>query len=166
MNLDKYNIIAIDPGSQGGIAERIGDAVTCRPFPKSMTDFRDYVKTTLSLMYNDEVVFVVEDVPKFVAGERTSVSSMATLHENFGYIKGVIDANHCTLMLIKPQAWQKIVGAGNKKAYGTRWKAHLKDLAARRFPTISDRVTLKTADALLILASVLDYTNPKKGNQK
>jgi hypothetical protein len=41
------------------------------------------------------------------------------------------------------------LGLGVKKTYGTRWKAHLKERAQALYPHLT--VTLKTADALLIL---------------
>lgn len=168
MKLHDYkHIVAIDPGSNGGIVyydasvEGQEPCVNCKAFPHSMTDFRNFIDGLLGQV-GEQVLFVVEDVPKFVAGERTSVASMATLHENFGYIKGIIDANHQPLVLLRPQAWQKAVDAGNRKAYGKRWKPHLKDLAARRFPELGKAITLKTADALLILAAVIDNPNTKK----
>jgi hypothetical protein len=52
--------------------------------------------------------------------------------------------------LITPQKWQKKLGLGTSKGLTpTQWKNKLKAEAQRLFPDI--RVTLKTADALLIL---------------
>jgi hypothetical protein len=50
---------------------------------------------------------------------------------------------------VPPQRWQKTIQAGTSKTHGTRWKAHLKQLAQQRQPGIL--ITLKTSDAVLIL---------------
>jgi hypothetical protein len=47
----------------------------------------------------------------------------------------------------------KIDQKGEKKSHGPRWKAHLKGRAQALYPNLS--VTLKTADALLILEAGL-----------
>lgn len=152
-------IVAIDPGASGGIAIQ-NVSVTCQPMPKSVTDIITILKD-VSMEANGDVLVVIEDVPKFVAGMQTSSSAMATLHANVGYIKGVVDALGLRLKEIKPRQWQQAVGAGEKKLHGNRWKAHLKDLAIRRYPHLGKAVTLKTADALLILSAI---TDSPKGN--
>ena len=86
---------------------------------------------------------------------------MGKLHRNVGYIIGVLDALLVPTKLIKPRVWQAKVGAGSKKDYGDRWKAHLKDLAARRFPSLGKSITLKTADALLILSYAIETNGVK-----
>lgn len=153
-----HTIIAIDPGASGGIAlfEHGTYRIKCHPMPKALSDFRIAVEDIIGINEPNSVLAVVEDVPKFVAGMQTSAAGMAKLHQNYGYILGVLDANGVSVKTIRPQEWQKKVGAGDKKTYGTRWKAHLKDLAARRFPMLGKYVTLKTADALLILSTELD----------
>ena len=50
---------------------------------------------------------------------------------------------------LKPDWWQKARRLGNSADHGDRWKAHLKERAQALFPRVE--VTLKTADALLIL---------------
>jgi hypothetical protein len=53
--------------------------------------------------------------------------------------------------LVRPQAWQKAVGMARTKGMGqTAWKNKLKGEAQRRFPDL--KITLKTSDALLVLA--------------
>lgn len=157
VKINKYDfVIAIDPGASGGIAKatHLGGSewdIDLEPMPKSITTiveiFDPFVCTN--------TLVVVEEVPKFVAGMQTSATAMATLHQNFGYLLGVIDAMGLKLITVRPQEWQKTVGAGAKKNYGNKWKAHLKDLAVRRFPEIKKGITLKTADALLILSTYL-----------
>jgi hypothetical protein len=56
------------------------------------------------------------------------------------------------LVFVRPQEWQRELGLGTKKGRTDRdWKNHLKAEAQRLFPT--QDVTLRTADALLILDS-------------
>jgi hypothetical protein len=50
---------------------------------------------------------------------------------------------------LPPKKWQQALGLGDKKTHGNRWKAHLKGRAQALYPQLT--VTLKTADALLIL---------------
>lgn len=151
-------IVAIDPGSSGGIAIQ-NIAIRCLPMPKAMTDLIDILRDIAE--EDPNALVVMENVPKFIAGMQTSASAMATLHSNVGYIRGVIDTLGLRLKEVKPKQWQTAVDAGEKKNYGKRWKAHLKDLALRRYPYLGKSVTLKTADALLILSAVTD--EPAKG---
>jgi hypothetical protein len=53
--------------------------------------------------------------------------------------------------MVRPQTWQKNLGIGTSRtcASKTEWKNKLKALAQRKFPDA--KVTLATADALLIL---------------
>lgn len=149
------NILAIDPGASGGLAfyDANEDDISLMPFPKARTDFAEIMA---GLSRRDDAVYVyVEEVPKFIAGDKASASAIATLHQNFGYILGVLDAYDFPICLVKPKVWQESVDAGIKKAYGPRWKAHLKDLAARTFPQCERAITLKTADAVLILTHAL-----------
>lgn len=146
--------VAIDPGASGGFALN-NACISCFAMPKSRTDIVELF-CDLAEEHGRDVLVVMEDPPKFVAGMATSASAMATLHSNVGYIQGVVDTLGFQLRLVKPQTWQKAIGAGEKKTYGKDWKAHLKDMAFRRFPFLGKAVTLKTADALLILAYAID----------
>lgn len=147
-------IIAIDPGASGGIAWKWMNAkiAYCAPMPKASTDIVRLIRDAAK----GETLCAIEDIPKFVAGMQTSAAGMAKLHRNYGYLLGILDTLGVTVLTVRPQVWQKAIGAGNKKSYGSRWKAHLKDIAVRRFPELHKEVTLKTADALLILASQLN----------
>ena len=98
----------------------------------------------------DELVCVLEEVSGF-AGKAQPGSAMFRFGEHFGFIKGVIQALEIRLVLVRPQVWQKGFGLGTASACAskTEWKNKLKAEAQRRFPQL--KVTLKTADALLIL---------------
>lgn len=159
MNTEPQAILAIDPGVNGGMAVS-NVAIAAVPMPKAMTDIVNHIRYIAK--HTKNVVVYMEDPPKYIAGMQTAQSAMATLHENVGYLKGVIDTLGLPLKLVKPKVWQQFVGAGEKKTYGNKWKAHLKDLALREYPYLGRKVTLKTADALLILSYALHKTNQTK----
>ena len=60
------------------------------------------------------------------------------------------------IVRVRPHDWQKHLRLGTKKDCSgtTEWKNKLKSEAIRRFPT--QKVTLATADALLILDYALE----------
>ena len=103
-----------------------------------------------ALAEGGELVCVLEEVSGF-AGKAQPGSAMFRFGEHFGFIKGVIQALEVRLVLVRPQVWQKGFGLGTASACASKtiWKNKLKAEAQRRFPHLN--VTLKTADALLIL---------------
>lgn len=165
-------IVAIDPGANGGLAfwRRWPDGeeqITCAPMPSTRVDIVQLIDDVMNMEFKN-TLFVVEDVPKFIAGMATSPSAMAKLHQNFGFLLGAINAhvyarsspkgNTCKLVLVKPAEWQRRVNAGHKKDWGQRWKAHLKEIACDLFYDLAKQrlVTYKTADALLMLAPFIN----------
>ena len=80
---------------------------------------------------------------------KMNLRSTAVLFRNFGQIEGVLAALKCRVEYLKPDWWQKQLRLGKSADHGDRWKAHLKGRAQALFPKLD--VTLKTADALLIL---------------
>jgi hypothetical protein len=89
----------------------------------------------------------LEELPKFAG--KMSGSSMATMFRNYGRIEGLLSSYRARIEYLPPKKWQSILGLGDKKTHGNRWKAHLKGRAQALYPQLT--VTLKTADALLIL---------------
>jgi hypothetical protein len=145
-------IIAVDPGASGGIAWAEGNAYALAlPMPHSVADvihlLRDLIR---GWGQNPRAELWLEDIPKFV-GKAIPASSAAVLFRNFGYIEGAATALGLRVIMVKPHDWQKHFKLGTKKdcASTTEWKNKLKSEAVRRFPNLN--VTLKTADALLIL---------------
>ena len=137
-------LIAIDPGVSGGIAYQDTDGgVHALAMPETLWDLR----IVLASMVCERTVAVIEDLPKFAG--RMSASSMGTMFRNFGRVEGVLAAFLVRVEYLRPQVWQKALGLGDKKTHGDRWKAHLKGRAQALHPRLD--VTLKTADALLIL---------------
>jgi hypothetical protein len=78
---------------------------------------------------------------------------MATMFRNYGRIEGILAAYGARIEYLPPKKWQQALGLGDKKTHGNRWKAHLKGRAQALHPRLT--VTLKTADALLILEAGL-----------
>jgi hypothetical protein len=81
---------------------------------------------------------------------------MFTFGRGVGVIVGLLMAYQIPFREVRPQDWQKAVGAGTTNGRSkAQWKRHLCDLAKKRFPQVKG-ITLKTADALLMLAAMED----------
>jgi len=139
------NIIAIDPGCNGGIATRSDNLVECYPMPATVNDLVDLLR---GLSANGFTTCYLEQVVGFIP--MAGAGAMFTFGQSFGQIQGVLAALNFRVIEVRPAAWQKELSLGKKKDYpGTAWKNHLKSNAQKLYPLCS--VTLKTADALLIL---------------
>jgi crossover junction endodeoxyribonuclease RuvC len=145
-------IIAIDPGVSGGVAVQWFGKTDCWPMPETQGDLLERLREIKNVagLEGDELVCVLEEVSGF-AGKAQPGSAMFRFGEHFGFIKGVVQALGIRLVMVRPQVWQKGFGLGTASACRTKseWKNKLKAEAQRRFPQLN--VTLKTADALLIL---------------
>lgn len=141
------NLIAIDPGKSGGIAIRLasGNTVTY-PMPATESDLVELLAGSFP------ATVYVEQVGGFT-GHGQPGSAMF----NFGWwASGPIWIAHCyqaRSIMIRPQKWQKLLSLGTSGGDKTKWKNKLKAEAQRRYPELN--VTLKTADALLILEAAL-----------
>ena len=142
-------ILAIDPGMSGGLAHYGPSGVTLDAMPATDADVRDLVLDRLGVT---DVVYV-EKVGGYVGGKGAPGSAMFHFGRNVGFIHGLIASTKTRVIEVAPQRWQKTIQAGTKATHGTRWKAHLKQIAQQRHPRLS--ITLKTADALLILEHAL-----------
>jgi crossover junction endodeoxyribonuclease RuvC len=145
-------ILAIDPGLSGGVAVSRFGKTECWPMPETQGDLLALVRDikTAAAVEAGELVCVLEEVSGF-AGKAQPGSAMFRFGEHFGFVKGVVQTLEIRLVLVRPQVWQKGFGLGTASACAskTEWKNKLKAEAQRRFPHLN--VTLKTADALLIL---------------
>lgn len=149
--MSAQNLIAIDPGVGGGIAYVDTDgSVHALPMPATLHDL-DTEIMILCTRHNtkcaDTPTVFLEELPKFAG--KMSASSMATMFRNYGRIEGLLAAYGARIEYLPPRKWQQALGLGTKAAHGKRWKAHLKGRAQALYPQLN--VTLKTADALLIL---------------
>jgi hypothetical protein len=144
--MSTQHFIAIDPGVGGGIAYTDTDgSVHALPMPETVHDLRQTLQV-LCYGVSAPTVFL-EELPKFAG--KMSGSSMATMFRNYGRIEGILAAYGARIEYLPPKKWQQALGLGDKKTHGPRWKAHLKGRAQALHPRLT--VTLKTADALLIL---------------
>jgi crossover junction endodeoxyribonuclease RuvC len=145
-------ILAIDPGVSGGVAVSWFGKTDCWAMPETEGDLLERLREIKNVagLEGDELVCVLEEVSGF-AGHAQPGSAMFRFGEHFGFIKGVVQALEIRLVLVRPQVWQKGFGLGTASSCASKtiWKNKLKAEAQRRFPHLN--VTLKTADALLIL---------------
>ena len=154
-------ILAIDPGALGGYAlsHRL-DPIYAHPMPKTEGDLLGAITliNRVSVMDQTERIACLEEVGGF-CGVGQPGSAMFKFGRGFGFILGILMATGWRIVLVKPQRWQKEFGLGTKAQAGgtTAWKNKLKAKAQQLYPTVD--VTLKTADALLIL----DYAIHQEG---
>lgn len=154
--------LAIDPGASGGFAWRdIDGKVQCCAMPDTE---QEVVKLIRRLQQVDLVI--VERVGGFMGGLGVAPSGMFNFGCGFGLIKGAMLALNVEFLLVVPRKWQDSLQLGKKKDYKfevirtrgknkgipamrSNWKEHLQSKAQKLYPRI--KVTLKTADALLML---------------
>jgi hypothetical protein len=135
--------ITIDPGKNGGIAWRNLDETSAVPMPESVHELSGILCGLIVFAANADCVLErVHSMPH--DGGRAAFS----FGENYGQIQGVLAALKVPYRFVTPQQWQKKVGALPKEK--PERKNALKAFAQQRFPHL--KVTLKTADALAMLA--------------
>ena len=139
------NYLAIDPGASGGWVFKMGeDACTSG----NITELVD-------LHFPLNTVVVLENVPPFV-GRVIPSSAAFKLGKSCGWLEGFYQGKGFTVVLVRPQEWQKTMGVGTKGDSTTsEWKNKLKAEAQRRFPL--NTITLKTADAFCLLAHARQF---------
>jgi hypothetical protein len=133
----------------GGLAYLGPSGIVLNSMPETDQDISVLVMDRLAI---SDVVYI-EKVGGYVGGKGAPGSSMFNFGYNVGFLHGLIAASKTRVIEVAPQRWQKTIQAGTKATHGTRWKAHLKQIAQQRHPRLS--ITLKTADALLILEHAL-----------
>ena len=143
------NIISIDPGKSGGVAVFVDGETDAHPMPDTLKELADTAQA-ITLQPGAHAVCYVEEVPKFCGANRPA-ASIFTLAESYGAAQGVLAAIGIRTIRVRPQQWQKGLNLGKRKDCKNdhAWKAKLKAEAQRRFPAL--KVTLATADALLLL---------------
>ena len=146
---DIVHFIGIDPGVSGGIAwtSPIGDR--CAPMPATLHDTLALLNVILDQQADGVTKAYVEELPKYVGPIPSS--AVFVMARNYGNLEGMLVALGVRLHHVKPQAWQKALGLGHREKGDktSAWKNKLKAKAQNLYP--ENDVTLKTADALLIL---------------
>ena len=138
-------ILGIDPGKNGGIAVLDGgvvvDVVT---MPGTPLDLYEYLAR-----YADYSVAYLEDVGHGMPGQ--SSKATATFARHCGHIDMALLALGIRAVTVTPQKWQKVYQLGKSGDFGKgEWKNRLKAKCQQLFPMLGKKITLATADALLI----------------
>ncbi len=146
-------ILAIDPGASGGLAYRHGAyAAVAFPMPDTEGELLEVIReiTIRAEIEKFLPVAVIENQTGCV-GIKVSAPSMFKFGRGFGFMIGALQALGWRIELVNPQAWQKGFSLGTKASAGgtTPWKNKLKTKAAQLYPCM--KITLATADALLLL---------------
>lgn len=143
--------IGCDPGKNGGFAWTDGESFECAAMPPTEADVNALL-AHLSTKAKDVSIYLEE--PPLFAGRNIPGSAVGKMMFNFGVVLGVSMACGFKVHRVRPQIWQKTHPVGTKgELTTTQWKNKLKGRAQELFPTCD--VTLKTADALLILDSAV-----------
>lgn len=145
--------IGIDPGKSGGYAIA-WDGLANIHLHKLEEDF-EFVEHMKELKRHPDVESieaVVELVPPF-AGKMIPSSASFKLGASCGFLHGVLRMAEIPFTLVRPQEWQKGL-SGLSGLTSNKRKKVLMNHAKQFFPTTKG-LTLKTADAVLILRHFL-----------
>lgn len=143
--------VAIDPGANGGIAWHFERSVVSANLPETPHELTELFQ---ELQREGAVRLHLEEVGGYAGGAGSPGSAMFNFGRNYGQILGVAAALGIPVELVRPQKWQKALSLGTSAGLTkTQWKNKLKARAAQLFP--EQKVTLLTADALLILHAAL-----------
>jgi len=137
-------MIAIDPGAAGGIAWTDGVETNCVAMPDTLGDLVNQLRSLSADGYSR---CYLEQVVGFIPGG--GAGAMFKFGQSFGRLQGCLQSMSFSVIEVRPAKWQKELSCGDKKSHGKDWKNHLKGIAQGLYPDCD--VTLKTADALLIL---------------
>lgn len=137
-------ILGLDAGQAGGIAVMDldnGQLLEVMPMPPTIQDISDVFER-----HNDAYCAYLEKVHSM---PRQGVASSFKFGQNYAYLQMGLACHKIRCIDVTPQTWQKALSATSKKGESkTQHKNRLKGLAQKIFP--KEKVTLKTADALLI----------------
>ena len=146
--------IGIDPGVGGGIAytSPLGDRVMA--MPETLHDTRLALNNILDMQQDGRTRCYIEELPKFV--RIIPSSTVFVMARNYGQLEGILCTYGIPIVHVRPQVWQGALGLGHKdkSQAPSAWKNKLKSKAQLLFP--EEHVTLKTADALLILHAAVN----------
>jgi hypothetical protein len=129
-----------------------GSMPQVHPMPPTETEVVDLLKLLCYAPEHGETTAYIEIVGGFIGGKGPG-PAMFNFGCGYGVIRGALIAMQVPLIGVHPKKWQAPFGFGVKgkeKGATTLWKNKIKAEAKRRFPMV-EGITLKTADALLIL---------------
>lgn len=145
-------MIAIDPGTHGGVAVALpGAAVTAFSLPA--TDGEIFKKLQIAKSSEPEGIpptAYLEELVYFT-GKKIPGSTGIKYGASWGKVYGMIFALGFRIILVPPRKWINALGGLGTKGGSstTEWKNKLKQRAQQLYPGVD--ITLATADALLIL---------------
>jgi len=141
--------IAVDPGASGGIAWTDLDGVAhAEPMPEGMTAIADRLRALSAELPGAHAV--MERTGTYMPGN--SAPAAVAFGRHCGYLDAILYMAGLPTSTVAPGVWQKALGALPTDKPSR--KRYVKEIIARRYPALA--VTLKTADALGILAWALD----------
>ena len=138
--------IGIDPGKSGGIAVLSDERIEVKKCPETVQDMAFLFALILHETPPSHVLVMIERV---WARPHDGRSSVFTFAQNYGRWEGIIASHEITPHYVTPQVWMKALGCPSKLKKQVR-KNYLKELSKKKYPDIARKLTLKTADAMLI----------------
>lgn len=146
-------IMGVDPGAAGAVAWIDSDG---KKHVENMPDTARGILDLFRQIFEDvpfpdcvDNVCYLEDVGKGLPGQSSSATAVFARHN--GHLEMALMALDVKIVKVLPQKWQKTMGIGKSTDCATKqeWKRKLKAKAEEMYPMF--KVTLKNADALLIL---------------
>ena len=137
--------IGIDPGKGGGIAVITDETVTLHNCPRTVKDMALLIGICLNDVAAYRTRVFLEKVWAFPTDGR---AGSFTFGENYGQWQGILASHELTPSLVTPKEWQSHFEIQKGLQKNIRKKI-LKQIAQDKCPSVK-KVTLKTADALLI----------------
>ena len=138
-------VIGIDPGKGGGVAILTDKTIQVHPCPREVKDIAILIGMCLKDVAPYRVKVFLEKVWAFPTDGR---AGSFTFGCNYGQWQGILSANELETILVTPKTWQSHFEIKKGLPKNVR-KKMLKQMAIDRCPE-TKRITLKTADALLI----------------
>jgi hypothetical protein len=139
-------VIAIDPGANGGISiysvkeRKLIEVAKLPSTPQELLQLLRFYQYN-SVCYLEHVQGIPGD----------GAHRAFTFGKGFGWIEMALIACKIPTIEVTPQKWQKELQLGHKGSKSsTEWKNKLKTKAQQLFPN-AGKITLATADSLLIL---------------
>lgn len=137
-------VLAIDPGTNGGLAWDSENGVMCENMPVGMSAQADRIREICIVDRIDRVV--LERVGTCMPGNGRV--GTATFARHVGHLEAILYCLSMPTVQVAPAVWQKKLGALPKDQKAR--KAAIKEQMARLHPT--ETVTLAVADALAMLS--------------
>lgn len=143
-----FKYIGIDPGKGGGIVmiDTKEKDIEVQKCPDSIYN----MALMFALMIGDTPPsYIIVLIEKVWARPHDGRSSIFKFAQNYGQWEGIVNAHEIRPHHVSPQAWMKAMGCPKKLSKKDR-KNYLKELAKKKYPNVNRRITLATADAVLL----------------